>query len=103
MARDRRNLSKIFREIVGINNVYFQKPGPNGLKYPCIIYDLDDRYINYADNRNYKDMNRFTVTLIGRDPDNDELIDRLLEIPYCSMDRRFVSDNLYHDVFNLYY
>ncbi len=103
MARDRRNLSKIFRETLGINNIYFQAPGPNGLKYPCVIYELNNRDTSHADNRMYKNMNRYTVTLIGRDPDNSELIDKMLEIPYCSNDRRFISDNLYHDVFNLYY
>lgn len=103
MARNRRDLSKIFREKLEINNVYFQSPGPNGLKYPCVIYSLNNRNTSYADNHVYKDMNHFTVMLIGNNPDNDALIDKMLEIPYISFDRRYINDGLYHDVFDLYY
>ena len=104
MARDRRELSPIFREILGNNNVYYQSPKPNSLKYPCIIYSLERRENWNADNRMYRDMNHFTVTLIGNNPDNDAVIDKILDkLPYCSHDRRFISDNLYHDVFDLYF
>ena len=104
MARNRRELSPIFREILGNDNVYFQSPKPNSLKYPCIIYTLEKREKWNADNRMYRDMNRFTVTLIGKTPDNDQIVDQILEaLPYCTYDRRFISENLYHDVFDLYY
>ena len=104
MARDRRELSPIFREILGNNNVYFQGPKPNSLKYPCIIYTLERREKWNADNQIYRNMNHFTVTLIGNNPDNDELIDSILDrLPYCYHDRRFINENLYHDVFDLYY
>jgi len=103
MARDRRDLSKIFRDKLGIKHVYFQQPAPNMLSYPCIVYELDKRDTHYADDRVYRDMNRFTVTLIGKETDNDVLYDKMLEIPYCSSDRRFINDGLYHDVFILYY
>ena len=105
MARDRRNLSPIFKDILGKGNenVYFQSPAPHMLKYPCIIYELNNRDTHHADDLIYKDMNRFTVTLIDRNPDNTEYVDKLLNLQYCSYDRRFIADNLYHDVFNLYY
>lgn len=103
MARDRRELSPLFREKTGIDNVYFQAPKVNSLKYPCIIYSLERRENNFADDRIYKDMNHYTVTLIDRNPDNDYYIDQLLSIRYCSHERRFINDNLYHDVFDLYY
>lgn len=103
MARNRTDLSPVFKKILGNSNVYFQSPAPHLLKYPCIIYERNRRNTNHADDRIYKDMNQYTVTLIGKDPDNDAYIDAILEIPYCSYDRRFISDNLYHDTFNLYY
>lgn len=103
MAKKRTELSPILRSILGSNNVYFQSPAPHKLTYPCIVYEISSRNVNYADNTRYKDMNQYTVTLIGKDPDNDEYIDQLLDLPYCSFDRRFVSDNLYHDVFNLFF
>ena len=103
MARDRRNLSQIFREKLNVKHVYYQQPAPNMLQYPCVIYELDRRDIDHADDRVYRDMNRFTVTLIGKDVDNDALYDKMLEIPYCESERRFVNDGLYHDVFTIYY
>ena len=103
MARDRRDLSRLFREKLGLEHVYFQSPAPNMLVYPCLLYELNNRNIQHANDHVYRDMNHFTVTLIGRNPDNDDLIDKMLEIPYCSYDRRFINDGLYHDVFDLYY
>lgn len=103
MARNRRDLSRVFREILESDQVYFQSPGPNRVEYPCIIYSMEQRQNDHADDIIYKDRNRYTVTLIGRNPDNDYLIDQLVNIRYCSHDRRFISENLYHDVFNLYY
>lgn len=103
MARDRRDLSPIFKGILGNENVYFQSPAPHMLRYPCILYEIDKRDTHHANDHVYKDMNRYTVTLIDRNPDNDDYVDQLINLQYCSHDRRFISDNLYHDVFNLYY
>lgn len=103
MARDRRDLSPIFKDILGNNNVYFQSPAPHMLKYPCILYEIDKRDSYFANDSVYRDLNRYTVTLIGKDPDNDAYIDKLINLQYCYHERRFISDNLYHDVFVLYY
>ena len=32
-----------------------------------------------------------------------DLIKKLLQLPYCTYERGYKSDNLYHDVLNLYY
>lgn len=103
MARSRKDLSPIFRSILGNNNVYYQSPGPNGLSYPCIIYSMEKREERFADSLRYKDWNHYTVTLIGKNPDNDSTIDQILALPYCTHDRRYIADNLYHDVFDLFY
>ena len=103
MARDRKDLSPKFKEILGSNNVYFQAPPVNQMKYPCIIYFRDDRNVDHADNAIYRDHAHYTVTLIGANPDNDEIVDALLRLQYCSYDRRYIADNYYHDVFDLYY
>lgn len=104
MARDRRELSPIFREILGNDNVYFQSPKPNSLKYPCIVYSMESRENWNADDLVYRDKNRYTVTLIGKNPDNAETIDKFFsKLKYIRHDRRFINDNLYHDVFNLYF
>ena len=105
--RNRKDLSPVFKQILASKydryKVYFQPPAGQKIEYPCIIYQLQNLDVDYADDITYRKHTHYLVTLIGFDPDNDDLIDKLLELRYCSFDRRFISDNLYHDVFDLYY
>lgn len=97
----RLELQTILEGLLGSKNVYFQRP--SFLRYPCIIYERNNYDVAHADDLIYKKMVRYTVTLIGSLADNEAKIDSLLELQYCHYDRRFVSDNLYHDVFTLYF
>lgn len=97
----RLDLQELLEEKLGNNRVYFQPP--SSLVYPCIIYEKKDYDVLNADDRKYFMKARYTITLIGKSADNDTVCKKLLDIPYCSFDRRFISDNLYHDVFNLYF
>ncbi len=89
--------------VLGSDNCYFQPPESIKLKYPCIVYHLyrlDDRR---ADNRSYKTAAQYTVTFIHKDPDDERTAKILEHFMNCRMDRRYASDNLYHDVFTIYY
>ena len=83
--------------------VYFQPPATVKMKYPAIVYNLSDIDTQYADNKGYANHRRYTVTFIHRDPDIDLFTEMMTVFAWCSFDRRFVSDNLYHDVYSLYY
>ena len=97
-------LQEILQEIMGVNNkVYYQPPENLQIKYPCIVFDLSNALSDYADNFPYMKTKRYTVTLITRTADNDEFVDKLLDLPMCTFDRRFINDNLVHDVFNIYF
>jgi len=99
----RHELHNKLKEVFGSNNIYFQPPENVRLKYPCIVYTRGSINDVPADNRDYTRRVRYTLTLIGEDPDSD-MVDKLLEqLPYCSYDRYFVADNLSHDVFTLFY
>lgn len=104
MARPREELQTVLEEVLGTRNVYFQPPESFKLKYPCIVYELNR--ISKAKTNNdtvYKLNKQYTVTIIDDDCDT-ELPEQLLEkLSYCQHDRRFVSDNLYHDVFTVYF
>jgi hypothetical protein len=82
-------------------NVYYQPPENKKLKYPCIVYDLDNTPVLRADDRLYVRHKKYTVTVIDSDP-YSTIPDLVLELPYCSHDRTFVTDNLYHYVLTLY-
>lgn len=99
---DRRaELGKIFREILGNGNVYFQPPSNTQMRYPAIRYERSEIAIKHADNNNYNRRIRYTVTVIDSDPDS-EIVNRVSMLPYCYFDRHYVQDNLNHDVFEIY-
>lgn len=83
-------------------NVYFQPPETVQMTYPCIVYSLDNMPIEHANNELYLLRKRYTVTVIDRDP-NSVIPVQVLSLPYCRHDRSFTNDNLYHNVFTLYY
>ncbi len=84
------------------DHVYFQPPSNIRLKYPCIIYNKSYGDTKYADNNPYIFNIRYQITVIDRDPDS-QIPGLIAMLPMCSADRCYISDNLNHDVFNIYY
>lgn len=100
---DRRpNLHELLVDIVGSNNVYFQPPSSISMLYPAIVYERSRIQTKHANNSPYLNVVAYEVTVIDRNP-NSTIVDRLLQLPLCSFDRHYVSDNLYHDSFTLFY
>lgn len=99
---DRLALHTLLTSILGSDNVYFQPPESISLKYPCIIYKRDYIKTDFADNSPYTLGKRYSVTVIDKNPDS-VIPDRIAELPKSSFERHFTSDNLNHDIFNLYF
>lgn len=98
----RLELQNLLVAILGSSNVYFQPPPTLQLKYPAIVYMRDDRNVEHAGNKPYSHAIRYQVTAIDRE--SDSLIHtKLANLPLCSFERFFISDNLNHDVFNLFF
>lgn len=102
MANRRRDLHEKLCDILGSRNVYFQPPPSLKMKYDAIRYEIDDVDVKHADDKRYILMKRYKVTLISKDIDT-ELQDKLLELPYCSLDRFYPAENLNHWVYTLYF
>lgn len=98
----RLELHELLCKKLGSRNVYFQPPESIRLKYPAIVYHLSKVNSMKADDTGYINHRRYEAKLITRDPDNT-IIDDILKIPYCSFDRQYIADNLYHDCFDIYY
>lgn len=98
----REDLQYLLAEILGNDHVYYQPPATLKIMYPAIIYSKDIIDVKHADNKSYLQKPRYKITVIDRRPDN-EAINKLLELEYCSYDRHYVYDNLNHDVLTLYY
>lgn len=89
-------------ELLGTRNVYFNPPMSVQMKYPAIRYSLKKIDKVYANNSAYRLLTPYEITVIDYTPDN-EYVTKLLELPYCEHDRSYPADNLFHDVFTLYY
>ena len=97
------DLHNILCEILGSDHVYYQPPPTIQMVYPAIVYEFDRTNGLRADDRLYIKNRRYALKYISRDPDSQVVQNKLLELPYCSFDRHYKADNLYHDCFDLYF
>ena len=99
----RLDLHKLLVDILGESSrVYFQPPPSLIMRYPCIVYERDNRRTLFADNGSYLDKIRYQVVVIDRDPDSD-LPNKIAQLPFSSFDRTYVQDGLHHDSYNVYF
>lgn len=98
----RLQLQSKLEELLGSKNVYYQSPPSTGMIYPAIRYAKSKIEMKRANNSGYMLNTRYEITVIDKRPDNPVIL-KLLELPYCSYDRMYKADNLYHDVLTLYY
>lgn len=82
--------------------VYFQPPTNLQMVYPCIVYKRDSADTVYAENLPYRTVRRYMVTVIDRNPDS-EIPAKIAKLPMCAFNRFYTSDNLNHDVYNLFF
>lgn len=100
---DRRlELQRKLEELLGSRNVYYQPLPSLKLQYPCIVYERTPGEPMYADNLKYIKAERFQVTLIARNPEDPTRV-KIEDLLFSRHDVRTVHDNLYHDVFDVYY
>lgn len=98
----RSDLQTLLVQLLGTDAVYFQPPPSVKLTYPCIIYKRDDIKTEFADNNPYKHMKRYQLTVIDRNPDSD-IPTKISLLPKCRFDRFFTTENLNHDVYNIFF
>ena len=98
----RLKLQEKLEELLGSKSVYYQPPESVKMEYPAIRYSKSRIDVKRADNSIYSKNIRYELIVIDRKPDNP-VIDKLLELPYCSYDRGYNADNLNHDVLTIYW
>lgn len=98
----RLELHEILCGILRTKSCYFQPPSSVRMQYPAIVYSRKDVEKRSADDMAYRKLPSYELVLIDKNPDS-EFVDKLLDLPYCSFDRHYESDNLNHDVFTLYF
>ena len=100
---DRRiELHNLLKELLGSDEVYFQKPENRKMNYPAIIYSPSRPRIIHADNIKYFKKKAYSVIVIDRDPDS-EISEKISELEHCAWERSYSADNLNHFVYTLYF
>ena len=102
MAQPRTELQEILEDFEGVNEAWFQKPLNTKLVEPYIVYELDNEEVKRADNGIYAFWNRYTVTVVVRDPDSP-IPGFVRALDHCRFSRKFISAGLYHFVYDLYF
>lgn len=98
----RLDLQHLLENLLGSDHVYYDPPETVKIKYPAIIYSKNGVQSKRADDSRYQTLTRYDLIVIDRRPDNP-VIEKLLDLSYCSYDRHYVSDNLHHDSLTIYY
>lgn len=86
----------------GDRHTYFDPPNSVLMRYPAIRYSRKPNGGVYANNSIYKHLTAYSVVVIDEDPES-ELLKKVRALPYCHHDTHYISDNLHHDVFTIYY
>ena len=102
MNQRRLQISEKLKLVLGNTNTYFQPPENIKMRYPCAVYDLDGVNAKHANDRVYLNWNRYVVTFISKDPDNDYYDKMVEQFPKVRFDRRYKADGMYHDVYTIY-
>lgn len=99
----RLNLQTELEKILGSRNVYFQPPSSVRMQYDAIRYELSGKDLKRADNKIYRNTNRYDGVIITKKSDS-VLPDQLLaHFEMCSFGSPYTADNLNHFPFTIYY
>lgn len=88
--------------IPGVKAAYFNSPGNTRMNYPCVLYSRTGERVRFASNGRYITRDRYTVTVIDRDPDS-KILPYVRELPFYSFDRYYPADGLSHFVGSIYF
>lgn len=103
MKERRYELNRILVKILGSKNIYYQPPESIKLSYDCIVYKKGRARKFRADNKLYINKDFYELLVMSKNPDND-IADRLEQsLNYCEHQRRYITNNICHDVLYLYY
>lgn len=98
----REDLDALLCDTIKSENVYFQPPESIRIQYPCLVYVLSGFTDTKADDETYNRKKQYSLTYITLDPD-DEAIEKIADLKFCSMGTPYTSDNLHHYPYTIYY
>ena len=90
-------------DFLGSRNVYYNPPSSVRMGYPAIKYSKSRLDQKFANNKTYASMNGYEVIIIDPNPDSEFPDAMVGRFERCRFDRCYVADNLYHNVYTIYY
>ena len=99
----RLDLQQELETLLNSRNVYFQPPPSLLMKYDAIRYELAEKHIRRANNHAYLIVNKYEGVFITQDSESDIPDKMIVHFQMISLGKPYVSDNLYHFPFTLYY
>lgn len=89
--------------LLGSRNVYFQPPDTVEMKYDAIRYTMSKFDVKHANNAIYNGTMGYQLITIERSPDSALFSKLLNHFSMITWERSYVSNNLNHNVYQLYY
>lgn len=83
-------------------NVYYQPGDSTTLKYPCIIYSLDDVDNRHADDAHFFMFYSWSVTIISRKANDPMFTNIYNQFQMIKMKSLGVTDQMYHGYYTIY-
>ena len=98
----RLEIQSIFENMLSSRNVYYQPPAAIKINYPAIIYSLESMTNDHASNGVYLTKKAYKVIYIDSNPDN-EMVSVLNNLTRSTFNSHYVSDNLHHYAYTIYF
>lgn len=98
----RLELQAKLEEVLGSDHVYYQPPETIKMEYPAIVYSTKSIDEKSANNKTYSFYRNYEIIVIDKKPDNP-VIEEIVRWPLSYYTRHFATENLNHDVIELYY
>lgn len=98
----RLEIQSIFENMLGSRNVYYQPPASIKINYPAIIYSLESMTNDHASNGVYLTKKAYKVIYVDSNPDN-EMVSVLNNVIHSTFNSHYVSDNLNHYAYTIYF
>lgn len=98
------DVGDILARVIGDEDkVHFQPPESVKLTFPCILFKFEGFKEFFANDGRHMLREKYTATHIYREPEADLKEEVLSAFLFASFDRPYIADNLYHDVYTIYY
>lgn len=101
MARSRTEFQSKLRELAP--KAWYVRPPANKMTYPCFVYKSISPVVRRADNRGYFHTPGYEVIYIS-ETENELIVGQMMDaFPHCSPGASYVSDDLFHYPFTIYF